>query len=257
MTTATQPQDSKTTNGNGNGAATTKLNAKDLEIVIDAMRDVQTEGDRWHLSEALAAMIPSGDAGFDKIIDEATAEGVIGNLSRNTLRLYRDTANRWPADKRVSNVSFSAHREAMALPSIDQAVKMLNDLSKTQGASKVTVASVRKAVAIKNGKQPSTRSAGPSTTTAQGGKGLDVLRDLEGGGPQVITAIGNMTDSDRLDKLHAGLTKVIAHVEKLRAKAARAKAKTANGKTSTTTSAKPAEAKPASSRKGAGDMRGL
>src|SRR5262252_625828 len=116
--------------------------------VIDAMRSIQTEGDRWHLAESLVALIPTGASGFDKIIDKATQEGVAGSLSANTLRLYRDTASRWSEDQRVPNVSFSAHREAMVLPTIPQAAKMLNDLAKNVGPSKVTVAAVRKAVAI-------------------------------------------------------------------------------------------------------------
>src|SRR5262245_745493 len=97
--------------------------SKKMHDVIDAMRDVQTEGDRWHLAEALVAMLPQGSNGFQEIIDQASAEGVVGKLSANTLRLYRDTANRWPANRRVANVSFSAHREAMLLPPAD-AVKI-------------------------------------------------------------------------------------------------------------------------------------
>jgi hypothetical protein len=94
--------------------------------VIDAMRSIQTEGERWHLAEELATVIPKGDGEgtvtFATIIDQATSEGVAGKLSVTTLRLYRDTAKRWPKSKRVPNVSFSAHRTAMTLP-IDGAAK--------------------------------------------------------------------------------------------------------------------------------------
>lgn len=244
MTTATA---TATSNG------TTTLDPSKLSGVIDKMRDIQTEGDRWELAEALKGMIPQGSNGFSEIIDKATSEGVVGNLSANTLRLYRDTATRWPSTKRVANVSFSAHREAMALPTIDSAAKMLGDLAKTQGASKVTVASVRKAVAIKNGRQPTAAQAAGTTTHA---KNLDVIRDLTSGGSELIKAIGAESDTDKLDKMHAGLNKVIAHVERLRAKAARASAKKATPEKKATNGAKPSTPK-ATAKKSAGDMRDL
>jgi hypothetical protein len=160
---------------------------------------------------------------------------------------------RWPKSKRVKNISFSAHREAMALPNgIDERVKMLNDLAKTQGAAKVTVASVRKAVAIKQGKAPTAKPGG-----SQSAKALDVLRDLtDHNGAGLISAIGNEQNSDKLDRLNASLTKVIGHVEKLRAKAAR---KTTPVKTTTPAAVKPkvAPANGARPKKKAGDLRGL
>src|SRR3954452_18562555 len=117
--------------------------------VIEAMRSIQTEGDRWHLAEALRSQVPQGSTGFEEILDEAASAGVAGALKVNTLRLYRDTANRWPATERVPNVSFSAHREAMVLP-IEDAAKLLETLSTANGATKVTVASVRKTIKAMN-----------------------------------------------------------------------------------------------------------
>jgi hypothetical protein len=220
--------------------------------VIDAMRSIQTEGDRWRLAEALAQQIPSGGAGFDEIIDEATAAGVAGNLSRTTLRLYRDAAVRWPAGKRVPNVSFSAHREAMILPTIAEQVKLLNALSKYHGPGKVTVASVRRAIAVQQGK-PAPEPNGKGTVAQTESAGI--LADVIAGSPLLITAIGPDTSPANLDKLDAGLRKAMAHVDRLRAKANRKPA------------AKPAARKPAAkpaapgrkrtARKPARDLRGL
>jgi hypothetical protein len=206
--------------------AQTVLAAKGLDAVIDAMRDIQTEGDMWTLAERLVALVPTGTAGFGDVIDRATKAGVAGKLSANTLRLYRDTANRWPADKRVRNVSFSAHREAMVLPNISEAARMLNDLAKNGGPGKVTVGAVRKAVAVKQGRKPTGRAAqsGASGSTASV-KYADILRDLQdNGGAAFIAAIPSSHTGNDLDKLHAGLNKVIAHVERQRAKIARASA---------------------------------
>ena len=223
-----------------------------LDDVIEAMRSIQTESDRWHLAEALAKQVPGGSEGFSEILDQATAEGVAGKLSLNTLRLYRDAALRWPADKRVANVSFSAHREAMVLESIDAAAKMLADLAKNAGAGNVTVAAVRKAIAVQQGKV----TAAPAATTSQ--KAVDVLADIKQGAPQLIAAISPATVTSELDQLHAGLTKAIAHVERLRAKAAR---KTAAAKPSSTPVPKPSpgERKVAGEAitKARGDLRGL
>jgi hypothetical protein len=227
--------------------------------VLDKMRDVQTEGDRWELAEALAAAIPKGAGGFQVIIDEATQEGVLGNLRVNTLRLYRDTAQRWPASKRVPNVSFSAHREAMVLIASDgntsAAEKMLKDISKTLGPNKVTVAQVRKNIAISQGKVPKSKASATQPSQKQ----VDLLLDLRAnGGKELIAAIGNTTDTDLLDKLNASLTKVIAHVEKLRAKAARskvaAKAKAPSTPAPTKSTAANGSKRPVAKR---ADMRGL
>lgn len=246
--------------------AATVTPTKGLNEVIDAMRSIQTESERWTLAEALRALVPTGVAGFSEVVDKATAEGVAGNLSANTLRLYRDTATRWPADKRVADVSFSAHREAMVLPSITEAQRTLTALAKQLGAGKVTVASVRKAVAVKQGKPvPGTPAGGKGN--GGGGKAgssgpteSQALADLKSGGKLLIEMIGQDTSEGDLDKLQAGLTKVIAHVERLRAKAARkqaaaskaaAKKGVANARAAVKKSSTPR------TRKAQGDLRGL
>jgi hypothetical protein len=195
--------------------------------VIEAMRHIQTEGERWALAEALQRRIPSGSTGFADLIDKAQAEGVAGKLTATTLRLYRDTANRWPKADRVANVSFSAHREAMVLISSTgdtaAAAKMLADLVKNQGVGNVSVASVRRAIAVKQGK------ALPTKPSASASAGIDVVKDLKKGGASIISSIPATTTPADLEAINAGLLKVIGHVERLRAKAARnaAKAKAA------------------------------
>ena len=235
-----------------------------LNDVIDAMRSVQTEADRWTLAESLSVLIPSGEVGFQEIIDRATSEGLLGNFTVNTLRLYRDTAKRWAKDKRVADVSFSAHREAMSVKGdITTAARLLTQQVKAKGApSKVTVSEVRKAVRIANGKAPaaSARTSGP--TAAQTAT-MDVVADLKSGGKKLAAGIGPDTVVADLDSIHAGLSKVIAHVEKLRAKAQRKittakKAAAAPSKASptTTTKAPTKRATPQGGRR-AGDLRGL
>ena len=236
-----------------------------MKEVIEAMRSIQTESDRWRLAEALFAEIPAGGGGFSDIIDAATNAHVDGGLTATTLRLYRDTASRWPSDKRVPNVSFSAHREAMVMPTIDEGAKLLEDLVKTQGGpGKVTVASVRKAIAVKQGKVSAAPTHGPvaSPSTAS------ALNDLKTGGKELIHAIASDTEGDDLDKLQAGLSKVIAHVEQLRARAAR-KAATAKAKATAPTDKQIAgrvaaagqnartRATTASKKGSQGDLRGL
>jgi hypothetical protein len=199
-----------------------------LSSVIDAMREVQSESDRWALAESLRVLIPTGTKpqAFQAVIDEATQAGVAGKLKVNTLRLYRDTAARWPVKSRVAGVSFSAHREAMVMIAADgntsKAERLLNDAVKAaNGADKVTVAQVRKAAALKQGRTTPAQqrgSATPTTTT----KGMDVLNDLENGAPQLLAALASV-DTSKLDKLHNGLSKALARVEQLRAKAQRAK----------------------------------
>jgi hypothetical protein len=186
--------------------------------VIDAMRSLQSESDRWHLAESLAVLIPSGLKGFADLKDQATAAGVGAKLSTTTLRLYRDTANRWPADKRVPNVSFSAHREAMVLP-IDQAVAVLEKLAANLGPAGVSVTEVRRAVAAAQGKAlPASRTR---TATAGASPAFDVLADLESGAAKLIAAIDPAMDPARLDNIQAGLNKALVHVETLRTKKAR------------------------------------
>jgi hypothetical protein len=190
---------------------------KPMDAVIESMRSVVTETDRWKLAEALQKAIPVGSSGFQEIVDKATAEGVLGGLTVNTLRLYRDTANRWPdPDKRIPNISFSAHREVMPLGAADGR-KLLEDMVRTSGPTSITVAEVRKNVKIKQGQTAPPRTT-PATPAPMKG---DVLVDLQQGGSQLIAAIGNLQDGNQLDQLHAGLQKVIGHVEKLRAKVVR------------------------------------
>jgi hypothetical protein len=236
-------------NGNGN---------TQMDAVIDSMRSIVTETDRWKLAEALKAAVPSGgNDRFGEIVDKATAEGVIGGLSANTLRLYRDTACRWPdASTRIPNISFSAHREVLPLGATDGR-KLLEDMVRTSGPAKVTVAAVRKNVKIKQGQRPAVPA--PPQPAQPGQMKGDVLVDLQQGGPHLIAAIGNLQDDQMLDQLHAGLQKVIGHVEKLRAKANR-KANATKARTPAAEPQKPAAQpqKPAAdaSRK-AGDLRGL
>lgn len=220
-----------------------------LDKVIDAMRSIQTEGDRWNLAEQLAYLIPSGSSGFGEVIEAATHEGVLGKLKENTLRLYRDTAIRWPSDDRVPNVSFSAHREAMVIGNTKEAARMLADLAKNGGAAQVTVANVRAAARVKMGKPP----VAPKTTTTT--KAVDVLADLKGGAPELIAALTTSTSTTDLDKVQAGLNKAIAHVERLRAKAARKAA--ADAKKAPASKKAPATKAAPAAKKAAGDIRGL
>lgn len=195
-----------------------------LVEVIEAMRSVQTETDRWQLASRLLKMVPTGTGGFDRVIDAATAEHVDGGFSATTLRLYRDTAARWSVDQRVPNVSFSAHREVMVLPSIAEGRKLLESLATANGASKVTIQQIRKAVAVKQRKVPAAAAPAASTVSPTVSS---ALKDLKAGGPELIAAIGPDTSAEDLDTLQAGLSKVTAHVEALRAKAARKAAQAA------------------------------
>lgn len=214
--------------------ATTTTKAPDAKVrgVLDAMREVTSEEDRWHLAEALFALIPKGEEGFDAIIDEANKAGVLGKLSANTLRLYRDTARLWPKSSRVPGVSFSAHREAQGMIGSDgdtkRAEKMLSDLAKGGGPDKVTVASVRREAMARQGKTP---KAGTRTAP----KGFDVLADLEDSAKQLIAAINSIAgDGARLDKVHSTMSKALQRVEALQVKA-RAKSKQSTVKPTTTT----------------------
>jgi hypothetical protein len=243
-------------------AASAKAQAQigDTKDVLEAMRSIQSEGDRWELAEKLADLIPTGAVGFNVIVREASDAGVLGKLSEATLRMYRDTAVRWPAKDRVQHISFSAHREAMNLGNIKEAQKMLVDMANSSGADKVSVAKVRQAVAVKQGKVPPQRVAGNLVSAPK--NAVVNLDDLRKGGKDLIAAIGVNRDSAELDELSAGLNKVLTFVERLRSKAQQ-KAKT---------SAKPAAApvktqqpkangngngNGATNKKTPGDLRGL
>lgn len=203
---------------------TTPVNS-DLQNVLDAMRDIQTEGDAWKLAEALVARIPDGLKGFDEIIDQATAAGVVGKLKANSLRLYRDAAKRWPAEKRVAGVSFSAHREAMALgENVADQRKLIEDIRKgLKPGETVSVASVRQAVRLKRGIAPTPKNQ-PTAAAAAAMSNMDILSDLRSGSPKIIAAIKSSFSESDLEKLQDGLNKALAHVEKLRMRSARAKA---------------------------------
>jgi len=237
-------------------ATTTTAPAAKVRDVLDAMRTVQSEDDRWHLAEALHVLIPNGAEGFGDIIDEANKAGVLGKLSENTLRLYRDTAKRWPAASRVKGVSFSAHREAMVMigstGDTKAAEKLLGDLAKGGGPDKVTVASVRREAAIRQ------KRAVP-TTARTAPKGIDVLADLEDSAKQVIAAINTLAgDGARLDKVHSGLSKSLQRVEALQVKA---RAKSPKVAPTTTTPAKQtpknAPAKNGAAKRAKGDLRDI
>jgi hypothetical protein len=235
--------------------------AQQARPVLDAMRSLQSESDRWTLAEALKAAIPAGLNGFDDLMRKATDEGVGGKLTKSTLRQYRDTAVRWPAGKRVKGVSFSAHREAMRGfdgKSIDGAVKLLERLARQQGsASKVTTAEVRRAVQVLQGKPVTTQRGRNDKSAGQPASGpqvSDALNDLKGGGSKLIAFIPASTDLNDLTKLQRGLAAVATHVDKLRAKKAQ-KNKPAQPAVAAKKTAKPAAA--ASSKGAAGDLRGL
>jgi hypothetical protein len=232
--------------------------------VLDAMRSIQTEGDRWQLAEALAAVIPTGSSGFESLVEKAAAEGIKTGLSLTSLRLYRDTANRWPTDMRVGGVTFSAHREAMVLEEshgMAEAARMLADLKRTKDAEgkPLTVKSVREAIAVKQGRQ----IPGAAAAAAAGqptGKIADIIADLKAGGAELQAAIANDTPESDLDKLLAGLNKVLAHVDRLKikhtraAKAAATKAATPRTPASTTTPTTTPTPRKTTARK-AGDLR--
>ena len=253
--TASKPTTGTPKSSNGNGKSTglvtpiSQAKGFSIDAVVAKMRDLHDESDRWRLAEELFRQIPTGVAGFEQIIAKANEEGVTGKLSVNTLRLYRDTASRWPSDQRVKGVTFTAHREAANVGDTAKASKLLTSLVKAHGASGVSVTRVREAVRVAQNKpvRPTTRGANSKAAT------FDVLADVKNGATQLIASIGSDTDADALDKLHAGLTKAIGHVERLRVKAARKAAPKA------APVAKQAAKKAAANGTGrkAGDMRGL
>jgi hypothetical protein len=228
--------------------------------VLDAMRDIQTEGDRWHLADALVTLIPSGETGFSELIDQATAAGVVGKLKVATLRLYRDTAKNWPAADRIANISFSAHREAVQLGSSKEGAKMLNSLAKSVGPANVTVAQVRKAVQIAQGKTPTARTLQRAAGTS-GTSSLDPIADLvNNSGKKIVALIPADMESSTLDDLIAGLNHVLAFAEDRRMKANRKAASKATAKAAPAAKTAAAAATPAPKKQTAakaGDLRGL
>jgi hypothetical protein len=190
------------------------MNQAQKQGVFTAMRHIQSETERWILADALFEAVPHGEYGLGDLLEEAKQEGVAGKLSVTTLRLYRDTANRWPVASRIPGVSFSAHREAeKGIKSLGatQVAKILQDMADANGPDKVTITAVRAAIAGRQGKSVTPKS--PAT--------FDAVADLKkGGGALIKTITASMSVSD-LEAVSDGLAKVMVHVNDLRAKAAR------------------------------------
>ena len=205
--------------------STTPTNGRFTEV-LDALRDVHDEASLWRLSDELVKIAPSGVQSVQDVVDAATAKG-IPTKSVNTLRLYRDVAIRFPASERVEGVSFSAHREAIAVGDMVLAKQTLIDLAKQHGAANVTVTTVKRAIAAATGKPaPQTRAQKAATAVTY----IDVAVDLStANGSKFLSELPAMLGHGKvtLDGLHSGLTHVLAKVEGERAKAARKAAATA------------------------------
>lgn len=197
--------------------------SKDMQTVMDCMKDIQSEDDLWELADALKVLIPTGSSGFDKVIDQATTDGVVGKFKPETLRRYRDAAAKWPTDKRVEKVSFTAHREAMPLGSIDAAKRLLEGMAKAPGGpGKVSAVNVRKAVASQNqGSNPTTTRTRRASGGAAGQQSpvVNVLNDVKAGGQTLIQSIQSGMPSSELNELKQGFNKVLTHIERLLNKA--------------------------------------
>jgi hypothetical protein len=188
-------------------------NQPDRTEVLAAMRDLNTESDRWTLSDALLKLVPSGVQGFHEVNDAAAREGVTP-ISVHTQRLYRDTAKMWPAADRVANLSFSAHREAVRNLSVADARRLLLDLQSAAGPTgKVTASAVRKAAAVAAGLPNPVANNKPSAATL-------VLGDLAAGGKDMVAAVKKMPAAD-LDAVAQGLNAVLVALDKRRAAASK------------------------------------
>jgi hypothetical protein len=187
--------------------------------VCDAIKDVHDEASLWKLSDEIVRVAPQGVAAVDAIVDQAKARG-IPTKSTNTLRLYRDVAIRFPATERVALVSFSAHREAIAIGDVSKARQVLIDLAAKHGAAGVTVTTVKSAIGAATGKVPTAPKSGKAGTQSTY---ADVGLDLMSGGKAFIRELGPMVEVKgvTLDGIHAGLVLVLAAVEAKRVKAAR------------------------------------
>lgn len=229
----------------------TVVPATAMKPVLEAMKSVNTASDLWTLSDALASVIPNGRSGFDAIADKAAEQGVLGNLSGNTLRIYRDTAKLWPKSKRISTISYWAHKEAMRnnKGGVDKAVSLLNKLATTpdakgrKGPDRVTLARVKQAASVGSKQGPAAANKAKPNV-----RSIDLMADLINGAPSLIAAITSTTPTEDLDKLQKGLDKASAHVTNLRAKATQ-KAKSASKKEAPTSTVK-AKAAPANKRRG-------
>ena len=210
---------------------------------VEALRDVHDEASLWHLSDELVKIAPTGVQSVQNVVDQATARG-IPTKSVNTLRLYRDVAIRFPATERVGGVSFSAHREAITMPTVAEAKALLTDLAVKHGAGGVTVTTVKAAIGAATGKvkaAPVVKVKSPY---------VDIAPDLSAGGKAFVAAIDSMlVKGVTLDGLHAGITAVLAAVEVKRSKAAR-KAAASKGK------AAPAPARPVKVKAASGPAAG-
>lgn len=187
-----------------------------FDTVCDAIRDVHDEASLWKLSDELVKIAPAGVESVERVVAQAEARG-IPTKSANTLRLYRDVAIRFPATERVELVSFSAHREAIAVGDVKQARQILTELAKQHGPAGVTVTTVKSAVEAFTGKAPTKKGASKTQSSY-----ASVFVDLStNSGKVFIAEIPKLVDTNNvtLDGLHTGLTKVLAEVEKLRAKA--------------------------------------
>lgn len=192
---------------------------KSFDTVCDALRDVHDEASLWRLSDELVKVAPAGVESVQKVVDQANARG-IPTKSTNTLRLYRDVAIRFPASERVPLVTFSAHREAIAVGDVKQAKAILEELSRKHGAANVSVTTVKQAIGAATGKVP----VAPKSAAAKQQSGYaDVAYDLSMGGKKFIAALDEIVGvrGVTLDGLHAGLTAVLVQVDSRRAKAAR------------------------------------
>jgi hypothetical protein len=189
--------------------------------VLEAMQSLNTESDRWTLSDALLVLVPSGVMGFHEVNDAAVQEGVTP-MSVNTQRLYRDTAKMWPASERVENMSFSAHREAVRNLGVTDARRLLLDLQAAAGTKKVTASAVRKAAAAAAGLPNPVANNKPSAATV-------VLGDLAAGGKEMVAAVRKMPAAD-LDAVALGLNAVLVALDKRRAAASKRGAATRTAK---------------------------
>jgi len=206
---------------------------------VEALRDVHDEASLWHLSDELVKVAPNGVKAVEEVVAQAQARG-IPTKSVATLRLYRDVAHRFPASERVSGVSFSAHREAITLPTVAEAKQLLTDLSVKHGAGGVTVTTVKAAIGAATGKVKATPTAKPKSSPYQ-----DIAPDLSAGGKAFVAALDDMLTIKgvTLDGVHAGVTAILAAVEVRRSKAARKAA--AKASKPTPASARPVKARPA------------
>jgi hypothetical protein len=236
-----------------------------FDSVCDAIREVHDEASLWRLSDELVKVAPYGVDAVKRVVVEAKSRG-IPSKSVNTLRLYRDVAARFPAADRVPLVSFSAHREAIAVGDATEARRILLELSAKHGPEGVTVATVKAAIGAATGKVTPVRggssSTGVTAATVQSLSYAEFGADLSNGGKKFLAHLDGMLSVPNvsLDGLHAGLSTVLAEVESRRGKAAR---KAARGKAPAPTSAGPRQRPAPSGKAGqaaagsAGDLRDL